>query len=340
MQNEFIDKLDLPEAYGVTRLVLLARDPYWIHAYWEIAPDSLVPVQFQTGNDFPRSAYVLRIYDVTQIDFKGANAKRWFDIEVGPEARSWYVNIWSDNASYCADLGLRTPEGRFILIARSNTVATPRKEAGSSQDTRWMEVRDHGQSAVVPEPAPAAPAPSETWLAPAAFTPAPEPAAAALAPQRQFPVTEDEVRTYYRRLFPLLRRAKYRKSPAAKGLAEGLDNEKANELSAAMLLSYRKGQVGASEEMAGGASEKAGEKKRQFFFEIGTEMVVYGRTEPDASVFLGDKPVKLRPDGTFSLRFALPEGKIPLDFMARSGDQAEKRHISSGVERTPTQHNP
>src|SRR3990172_7865532 len=29
---------NLPETYGVTELVLLPVDPYWIHASWEVTP--------------------------------------------------------------------------------------------------------------------------------------------------------------------------------------------------------------------------------------------------------------------------------------------------------------
>ncbi|MCX5687566.1 MAG: Rho termination protein, partial [Candidatus Omnitrophica bacterium] len=57
-------------------------------------------------------------------------------------------------------------------------------------------------------------------------------------------------------------------------------------------------------------------------------------TEPDAEVRLGDKKVDLRPDGTFSMRFALPDGKINLPFAATSSDKVETRKITTNVERT------
>jgi len=109
--------------------------------------------------------------------------------------------------------------------------------------------------------------------------------------------------------------------------------------------------LGASEEMVllGGASEQllaqkkegASERKakqRKFFFEIGTELIVYGRTEPDAEVWLGDKKVALREDGTFTLRFALPDGEIPLAFIAKSSNKTDKRRITSSVKRTKTKY--
>ena len=89
--------------------------------------------------------------------------------------------------------------------------------------------------------------------------------------------------------------------------------------------------LGASE--FGGASESfpgASEQPysgRKFFFEIGTELIVYGRTEPDAKVWWGDKKIELRPDGTFGMRLALPDGRIPLGFTAVSGDNVERINI-------------
>ena len=92
--------------------------------------------------------------------------------------------------------------------------------------------------------------------------------------------------------------------------------------------------LGGSENLPQGASEFVQpEKKRNFSFEIGAELIVYGRTEPDAEVKLGDKKVDLRPDGTFSMRFALPDGKIPLPFTATSKDKIDTRKITTQVER-------
>ena len=73
--------------------------------------------------------------------------------------------------------------------------------------------------------------------------------------------------------------------------------------------------------------------KRKFFFELNTEIIVYGRTEPDASVWLGDKKIPLRSDGTFSLRLSLPDGNLPLEFKAEAADKKETRKINTYVDR-------
>jgi hypothetical protein len=55
-----------------------------------------------------------------------------------------------------------------------------------------------------------------------------------------------------------------------------------------------------------------------FWFNVNAELVIYGATEPNASVTLGGRPVALRSDGTFSFRFALPDGNYPLLLAANS----------------------
>lgn len=72
-------------------------------------------------------------------------------------------------------------------------------------------------------------------------------------------------------------------------------------------------------------------KGRSFRLWVATELILYGGTEPDARVTVQGKEVKLRPDGTFSLRFALPDGKIELPVTAVSGDKLEERTIETNV---------
>ncbi len=62
-----------------------------------------------------------------------------------------------------------------------------------------------------------------------------------------------------------------------------------------------------------------------FWFNINAELIVYGATEPDARVTVDGLPVALRPDGSFTLRFALPDGEYALRAEAVSADGAETR---------------
>ena len=70
-----------------------------------------------------------------------------------------------------------------------------------------------------------------------------------------------------------------------------------------------------------------------FHFEIDAELIVYGTTEPNAKVTLQGEPVQLRPDGTFTVRFGLPDSRQIIPAVAASPDGVEERTIVLAVER-------
>jgi hypothetical protein len=67
------------------------------------------------------------------------------------------------------------------------------------------------------------------------------------------------------------------------------------------------------------------EKSKDFWFNVNAELIIYGATEPDAKVTLGGQKIQLRSDGTFSFRFALPDGKYDLPAVAISADGTDGR---------------
>jgi hypothetical protein len=72
---------------------------------------------------------------------------------------------------------------------------------------------------------------------------------------------------------------------------------------------------------------------KKFFFEIDAELIVYGKTDPTAHVTLQNEPVKLRPDGTFTMLFSLPDSRQIIPAVATSIDGVEERTIVLAVER-------
>jgi len=64
-----------------------------------------------------------------------------------------------------------------------------------------------------------------------------------------------------------------------------------------------------------------------FWLTINAELVLYGATEADAAVRVAGRRIRLRPDGTFSYRFALPDGQYPLELTARSADGQRGRLV-------------
>lgn len=74
-------------------------------------------------------------------------------------------------------------------------------------------------------------------------------------------------------------------------------------------------------------------RERKFWFVLNTELIVYGATEPDATVKVQGQAIQLRPDGTFTLRFALPDGIQNIPVGATSNDGIDTITITPTVEK-------
>lgn len=128
---------DLPHGYGEERIALLARDPYLAYAYWEATPARL---EREKGWFGWKSKLCIRIYDVTGVRFDGSNAVGYYDQEVYEQLGNWYFDLGRPTHTFCADIGLLSPEGRFLTLARSNYITMPRDGVSDVVDEEWMMV--------------------------------------------------------------------------------------------------------------------------------------------------------------------------------------------------------
>jgi hypothetical protein len=132
----------LDDIYGDTKIALLARDPEWIFAYWEIGPETRE--KLKTEYDINNRQMMLRWYDVTDLsEFTGFNAHRVMDIEINGLTISWYQKMPLPTRSWCADLGFVGQSGQFVPICRSQVVSTPRNSlAPARSDEEWMQIEE------------------------------------------------------------------------------------------------------------------------------------------------------------------------------------------------------
>lgn len=82
-----------------------------------------------------------------------------------------------------------------------------------------------------------------------------------------------------------------------------------------------------------GSASMPGGAERSFYFQLDAELIVYGATDPKARVTLQGEPVALRSDGTFTMRFSLPDSRQIIPAVATSPDGIEERTIVLAVER-------
>ncbi|MGE5587722.1 MAG: DUF4912 domain-containing protein [Clostridia bacterium] len=260
-----MEEYELPQGYGTTRLVLMVRDPFWLHAYWEVAQDVSETVTAALGPDGWRVARkTLRVHDVTDVEFDGTNAHRTFDIDISGGANNWYINVERPNRSYCAELGLVGPDGRFVLLSRSNVVRTPRAGPSEVIDEEWMTI-----SAV----------------------------------ERYYP--------HPGRL------------PSSPEMVSARLEHMALEMGSGFVAGISSPGMGV-----------AAPERKAFWLNASVEVIVHGATEPGSTVTIQGSPVKLRPDGTFSARFQLPDGEQVVPIEAVSKDGSMRRCVTTRLTRS------
>ena len=88
-----------------------------------------------------------------------------------------------------------------------------------------------------------------------------------------------------------------------------------------------------SEDASGNDTDAALDRHRSLPFEVDAELIVYGSTIPGATVLLSGEPVKLREDGSFTVRVALPDKRQVLPIIAQSRDAMRQRTTVIAVER-------
>ena len=83
-----------------------------------------------------------------------------------------------------------------------------------------------------------------------------------------------------------------------------------------------------------GSIPPVGQEARDAFrLRVHAEVVIHGSTEPDARVTLAGRPLPIRSDGSFSVRFSLPDGRFDVPLVAVSSRGAGSRSAALTLER-------
>ena len=80
-------------------------------------------------------------------------------------------------------------------------------------------------------------------------------------------------------------------------------------------------------------NQSVNSKEKSFWLRADTEIIINGATEPDASLTLKGQPIKLSADGSFSVRFYLPNGEDKYTIEAVSSDGTMKKSITFEVKK-------
>jgi len=127
------------------QIVVVVRDPYWLHTYWELSRATLARAQAALGQEWHTAHAILRLMDVTSEDTTAASERHVRDIEIHGGVNNWFIDVAAPPRSFRVDIGYLARRGKFFVLARSNVVTTPRAGASDVLDENWPSVQEQFQ---------------------------------------------------------------------------------------------------------------------------------------------------------------------------------------------------
>ncbi len=300
---------ELPDGYGESRIMLMPRDPQWAYAYWDIPNSHKEELRRQGGQQL-----ALRIYDVTDVDLNRQAPHSVQEYLCDEMAREWYLPIPVSDRDYVADIGYRCADGRWLVLARSTSVSIP-----PVYPSDWIE------DAFI----------TVNWeedlkgkmlynLVPPAKKQAAMEANAGTAAQGD---------RLYDTVFGM---TKDTESMRMAGSLFGSMQQTPETAVSSYVFPSGAGMwavptaSGQNMSGAGFSGDLAAARPRKFWLVADAELIVYGATEPDATVTIGDRQIKLNPDGTFRFQMSFQDGVIdyPIKAVAVDGEQTRSIHMN------------
>ncbi|HXP60319.1 MAG TPA: DUF4912 domain-containing protein [Dongiaceae bacterium] len=328
-----LETTGLPEAYGTRTLLLTAQAPHWLYAHWDITREE----QRQYSAPSEGRQLVLRVYE------RAVSGSPAAQIQVPPDSREWFAYVPRPGTQYVAELVCSSSGGLWQSLATSEVAVTP--PDGVSQDHRveFATIEPPTHQALPPRQDPAVPRaplpPAGEAPAQSPFDEAPRPDLAEGVPQPQArlrPVPPPAAASQAGIFEQFVAKARpgqpepssaeiaqllgARAEPETGFPAGGEELGLPSPVEAAAAITSPFGPPSITV-----ASPDAGEESPEgFWLNVNAELVLYGATEPDAQVAIAGQPILLRPDGSFSYRFALPDGHYDLVVTAVSARKEQR----------------
>jgi uncharacterized protein len=321
--DEFLP--DLPGGYGESRIVLMPRDPQWAYTYWDVPSEHKEELRRNGGQQL-----ALRIYDVTDINLEYQSPHSIQEYPSDELAREWYLPVPVSDRDYVIDIGYRCADGRWLVLARSARVHIPPVYPSDWIEDAFITVNfeDDLRGKTLYELVP---------------------------PTKKIPVTNGSTangtngNAIYDEIFGMTESVEaLRVAGSLFGSMQQVPGSMAPEQAISSYVfpsgvgmwavpttsGLNMSGVGMS---GAGFSGDVPMRPRKFWLIADAELIVYGATEPDATVTIGGRPIKLNPDGTFRFQMSFQDGNIDYPIMAVAADGEQTRSIHMNFNReTPS----
>jgi len=230
------------------------------------------------------SQLCLRVSDVTGLQAGASHPQALQEVVVDAHNSEWYLALPLCDRDYRVELGYRLPSGGWLHLAFSSVARMP--ASGPSEVVADLFV------------------PFSLDVLPALLS--------SLPPVQSGGGVEHELM--------------YRQSTAASPSRRRLGSEVWHEQGSAGQLGdqWLSSASGAGLWASGRSESGSGRAQpRSFWLVADAELIVYGATDPSASLFIGDAPVPLSSDGTFRVQVPFRDGQqvYPIRAVAADGEQ-------------------
>ncbi|SDU23051.1 hypothetical protein SAMN05444156_2741 [Verrucomicrobium sp. GAS474] len=293
---------ELPESYGTKKVYLVARDPYFLFAYWDLTGDQFRDLAHQASDG--------KVFLVLLSE----NGNRVQQIEIGPWAKHWYLHTHNPGATYYAELGFFR-DGKFEVVSRSGKTKTPRDTVSPNTKGRFVTLPFHIPFRNLLEMIRAHMNPGEELvetlgrLQEEGFT----------FPFEVFENEADPGDGVYDYLGDEIHRTH---RVGSHDITEVLRRRMEQNRSTSSGQWPIVGPMPSSHTTPLGSSFGA---PRNFFMHVNAELIIYGGTDPKAKVRIDGRNIALKEDGTFTFHFNLPDGQFHIPIEAVSPDGVERR---------------
>ncbi len=122
------------------RFILMVRDPYWLHAYWELTRSSVDRARAALGQHWHGARPVLRLWELPGEGTTRSEKKVVRDIPVHGGVNNWYIDVDNPPTTFQVDIGYLTVDGKFLCLTRSNVVTTPQVGTAKVSDGNWAGI--------------------------------------------------------------------------------------------------------------------------------------------------------------------------------------------------------
>ncbi len=303
---------ELPSGYGESRIVVMPRDPQWAYCYWDVTNESKEELRRQGGQQL-----ALRIYDTTDIDINSESPHSVQEYLCDEMAREWYLPVPVSDRNYVVDIGYRCNDGRWLILARSNSIRIPPVYPSDWIEDNFVtvdwnqELRGNTVFELVPPR------------------------------KKQELVSNQYNNEIYENIFGL---SESQESMRMAGSLFGSMHQSPEQTLSSYVFPSGVGMwampTSSGVNMSGvGFASAPPAKPRKFWLVADAELIVYGATEPDANVTIGGQPIKLNPDGTFRFQMSFQDGVIDYPIVAVAADGEQQRSVHMNFERQTPERN-